>query len=305
MTGNLSLAILSTRSSFKDNISFEAEGNPESDTVQIWVGPEMTFQIHTYALDRDIRIYAIKSVPNGLEKLRAIDEKHYADITDRRIEIAIDDTNDHGEIHSKFAAHGLSPTIVIEEDAFIFWRHGDAIYQTISEPLPSIEDLEKPGIVMKGTLFLSVFGVRGNYHEGVYLDARGKPETDTYQWWISADNSCSTMTFALTRMMRSANYDRPASEMIPIALESRAKFSSSIIKEFRLEFDNVFDTEEVDFRFAEVGLEPSLRIYDMRIPIWTFQGIEYKFDSQEKGTPMQSLKRAVITPVRHWFNSHF
>jgi hypothetical protein len=134
VTGTLSLAILSTRSSYKQEISVEADGNPESDTAQIWVGPEMTFVIHTYALDRDIRIFAIKSIPNGLEILRAIDEKNYGDITSRRIEITIDDTNDENEVRSKVAASGLSSTVVIEDDAFVFWRHGNAEYKTISEP---------------------------------------------------------------------------------------------------------------------------------------------------------------------------
>jgi hypothetical protein len=303
VTGTLSLAILSTRSTFKDNVSLEANGSLDCDTVQIWVGSEVTFQIHTYALDQDIRIYAVDSRSGILETLEAIDQKNYGDITTRRIQITFDDTSDQAEVRSKFASHGLEPTVIVEEGAFVFWRFGDTQYRTISEPMPPMLDIEGPDIVLKGTFLLSILGVRGNYHEGLYLDAEGNPESDTSQWWIMDEETYGTLTFAMIRTMRSIHFAKPAEEMFRLAEESQQRFVASVTKEVRIDFDNIYDFDEVETKFKEVGLEASIRMYLNRIPIWTYHGIEYAFDNQDKATPIQMVKQKLVTPIRHWFNS--
>jgi hypothetical protein len=298
VTGTLSLAILKTRGSYVNDVIEEAPENPERDTLQIWMGQEMTFHILTYSLDHDIHIYAHKTKPNQQDLLESIDEKNYGDLIERRIRIQFDDTNDPEEVRLKFAEHGLEPTIVIKDAAFIFWRYGDAKYKTIPGAFPELENRK-----LSGTLILTILGVRGNYHEGLYLDSEENPHTDTAQWWISDQVTYATLTFAMTQTMRVMKLNKPAEEMLRLAYENNAKLQSSIVKQVQIDFENVFDRNEVLTKFGEHGLDPTLAIYEDSIPIWTYQGIEYSFDDKAQGTPNQVPKSKFMSRIRHWFNA--
>ena len=135
MQGTLILSILSTRSSYIDN-TYESDADGlEMDTSQWWVGPEMSFMISTYAIDRDVRIFAIKNPDDEMvPRLEAQSQKSFGDVTVRRLRLTFDDCLDAEAVRAKFEKFGLQPSFALKEDAFLFWRPNDGDYRTKSQP---------------------------------------------------------------------------------------------------------------------------------------------------------------------------
>ena len=134
MKGTLLLSILSVRSNFIENIEIDAEDNPETDTAQWWIGPTEAFSITTHALNHDIRIWAVPAKEGMIPVIQDMQEKSYGDVTARRIWIELENALDQDEVATKFAEYGLEPTVVISEEAFLYWRYGTAEYQGLSGP---------------------------------------------------------------------------------------------------------------------------------------------------------------------------
>ncbi|MBS1700647.1 MAG: hypothetical protein JST12_03230 [Armatimonadetes bacterium] len=135
MTGTLLIRILSTCSSYKDEVAYEAKGLSDADTIQAWIGPVDTFMIHTHAYDRDIRVFRVDTIDQMVERMDASDARHYGDITVQRFLLTFSNVNDPQEAAQQFATTTLEPTLHIENGAFAFWHFGDIRYRTVSSPM--------------------------------------------------------------------------------------------------------------------------------------------------------------------------
>lgn len=134
MRGKLIINLLSVRSNFIDNIEEPATDHPETDTDQWWIGPKHSFMIHTFALNRDIRVWMVDTKPNIEEIAQQISAKNYGDVITETITITCDNWLEPTEVGQAFAGTGLEPRIEITEHGFLYWKPAAADYQAISSP---------------------------------------------------------------------------------------------------------------------------------------------------------------------------
>ncbi|HLO99587.1 MAG TPA: hypothetical protein VK171_13410, partial [Fimbriimonas sp.] len=132
MRGTLIIHLLTTRSNFIENIEEPANGHPEVDTEQWWIAEDHTFMFHTYALNRDVRIWQVPTKLGMMQLAHDTTHKSYGDIIDRTLILGANDWTNPDEQAKAFEGTGLEPTVVVNEGAFVFWRLGDADYQTLS-----------------------------------------------------------------------------------------------------------------------------------------------------------------------------
>lgn len=143
---------------------------------------------------------------------------------------------------------------------------------------------------MKGTLLLSILNIRSNSIDGKTLPAGDLPETDTAQWWITADKSYSTTTYALSRTFRTIVAQGTPDQILPVAIDSLEKsLGSTTTKHIRIDIDNLEDGREVISKLAKHGLEPTLAMVDNTYPIWRFGEAPYQLDEEQKASFGQKL----------------
>ena len=135
MRGTLLLAILSTKSSYIQEIEIPIDGTSDvPDTLQWWITPEVTWRIRTFALDHDIHTYEMRGLADAIRLARANNEKNYGDIIAAQHQFDFADCTDKQETDAKLSAVGLEPRLEIAIGRFAFWKPDDAKYRTQSTP---------------------------------------------------------------------------------------------------------------------------------------------------------------------------
>jgi hypothetical protein len=135
MRGTLLLAILSTKSSYIQEIEEPADGPTDvPDTLQWWIAPEVTWRIRTFALDHDIHTHEMRGLADAIRLARANNEKNYGDIIAVQHQLDFADCTDKHETDAKLVAAGLAPRIEVATGRFAFWKPDDDKYRTQSTP---------------------------------------------------------------------------------------------------------------------------------------------------------------------------
>jgi len=135
MRGTLLLAILSTKSSYLREVE-EPAGGPTDvpDTLQWWIGRDVTWRIRTYALDHDIHTYEMRYPTDPVRLAQANNEKNYGDVIARQFRFDFVDCTDRNETDAAFKQANLEPRLEVAADRFAFWKPDDAKYRTQSTP---------------------------------------------------------------------------------------------------------------------------------------------------------------------------
>lgn len=135
MRGSLLLAILTTKSSYIQEIEESADGPSDvPDTPQWWITPEVTWRIRTYALDHDIHTHEMRGLADAVRLARANNEKNYGDIIAVQHQLEFADCTDRHETDAKLLAAGLEPRLEVAAGRFAFWKPDEARYRTQSAP---------------------------------------------------------------------------------------------------------------------------------------------------------------------------
>ncbi|HET6158390.1 MAG TPA: hypothetical protein VFE34_08610 [Dongiaceae bacterium] len=135
MRGTLLLAILSTRSSYAQEIEDPIDGPSDvPDTLQWWITPEVTWRIRTYALDHDIHTHEMHGLADAIRLAPANNEKNYGDIIAAQHQFDFADCTDKSETDAALSEAGLTPRLEVALGQFAFWKPDDAKYRTQSTP---------------------------------------------------------------------------------------------------------------------------------------------------------------------------
>jgi hypothetical protein len=130
----LVLAVLSIESSYAHDVERPASGVP--DTAQFWLAPEGQWTIRTHAADHDIRVHRIARRPDGspyaAADAEAMLERHYADVTARRVTITFPDPADAADAQRLLAAQGLAGSLQTAPDGWAFYNPDGAEYRPLS-----------------------------------------------------------------------------------------------------------------------------------------------------------------------------
>jgi hypothetical protein len=135
MRGTLLLAILTTKSSYIQEIEEPVDGPSDvPDTLQWWISPDVTWRIRTYALDHDIHTHEMRDLADAIRVARASTEKNYGDIIAAQFQFDFADCTDKHETDVKLLAAGLKPRLEVAAGRLAFWKPDDARYRTQSTP---------------------------------------------------------------------------------------------------------------------------------------------------------------------------
>ena len=135
MRGTLLLAILTTKSSYVQEVEEPIDGSSDvPDTLQWWIAPEVTWRIRTYALDHDIHAHEMRGLVDAIRLARANNEKNYGDIISVQHQFDFADCTDKSETDAAMSAAGLEPRLEVAAGRFAFWKPDDAKYRTQSTP---------------------------------------------------------------------------------------------------------------------------------------------------------------------------
>ena len=140
MRGVLVLAVLTTRSSYSQNVQLAAVGADDvPDTVQWWIGDGGCWRLRTYAIDHDIHTYKIGNLSQQsvLELAQTNNQKNFGDIIKAHHVIHFVNCADPSELAAEFGRIGLRPRLEISPGRFAFWKPDEAVYLTKSRPEPS------------------------------------------------------------------------------------------------------------------------------------------------------------------------
>lgn len=141
MRGILVLAILTTKSSYSQNVELPlADADDVPDTVQWWIGDGGCWRLRTYAIDHDIHTYKIKNLSQqaGLELAPRNNDKAFGDVIKAHHVIHFVNCADQSELAAEFGRIGLCPRVEISPGRFAFWKPDEAVYFTQSRPEPNI-----------------------------------------------------------------------------------------------------------------------------------------------------------------------
>lgn len=120
----LVLAVLSIESSYASDVERPAREVP--DTVQFWLAADGQWTIRTHAADHDVRVHRITVRPDGSPyppaHAEALVEKHYADVTARRVTLSFPDPGDAAETARILASRGLGGCLVAMPDGWSFYN---------------------------------------------------------------------------------------------------------------------------------------------------------------------------------------
>lgn len=135
MQGTLLIAILTVRSSYRQNVEEATVPGLPADTLQWWISGEQAFRIRTFALDHDIRVMMTGALGEDMvAKCLANNRRHYGDVIFREELIEFSDCLDQDEVASKLAALDLSESLRVEKGAFAFWSPNGEHYWNQSAP---------------------------------------------------------------------------------------------------------------------------------------------------------------------------
>lgn len=135
MRGTLLLAILSTKSSYIQELEEPVDGSSDvPDTLQWWITPDVTWRIRTYAIDHDIHTHQIDGLTDAIRLARANNEKNYSDIIVAQHQFDFADCTDKSETDAALSKAGLEPRLEVATGRFAFWKPDDAKYRTQSTP---------------------------------------------------------------------------------------------------------------------------------------------------------------------------
>jgi hypothetical protein len=127
----LVLAILSIESSYASDVERPAGEVP--DTVQFWLAADGQFTIRTHAADHDIRVHRIARRPDGTPydaaQAEALIDRHYADVTARRVTLPFPDPHDAAEVQRVLAGEGLAGCLQFVADGWAFYNADGGDYR--------------------------------------------------------------------------------------------------------------------------------------------------------------------------------
>ena len=127
----LVLAVLRIESSYAGDVERPARDVP--DTVQFWLAADGQWTIRTHAADHDIRVHRIAARPDGsayaAEQAEALIEKHYADVTARRVTLAVPDPCGAADEARISTALGLGGCLFFVSDGWSFYNPDRAEYR--------------------------------------------------------------------------------------------------------------------------------------------------------------------------------
>lgn len=127
----LVLAILSIESSYAADVERPARGVP--DTVQFWLAPDGQWTLRTHAADHDLRVHRIArrndGSPYAAADADALLEKHYADVTARRVVLAFPDPRDPADVQRILAGKGLGGTLELGAEGWAFYNPDGGEYR--------------------------------------------------------------------------------------------------------------------------------------------------------------------------------
>ena len=127
----LVLAVLSIESSYAADVERPARGVP--DTVQFWLAPDGQWTIRTHAADHDIRVHRIAARPDGSPcapaDAEALLDRHYGDVTARRVTLAFPDAADPADVQGVLASKGLGGTLEPRPDGWSFYNPDGGDYR--------------------------------------------------------------------------------------------------------------------------------------------------------------------------------
>jgi hypothetical protein len=135
MRVTLVLAILKIQSSYKDETEKPVGEGDIPDTVQWYIADGKAWRIRTYALDHDIHIYAIKSVPDEVVDLAIkSNAKHYSDVMQNHFRLDFDESASEEETQEYLESIGLSGFLEFVKEGYYFWKPDEGHYFSQSKP---------------------------------------------------------------------------------------------------------------------------------------------------------------------------
>lgn len=130
-SATLVLAVLSIESSYAADVERPARGVP--DTVQFWLAPDGQWTLRTHAADHDLRVHRIAprndGSPYAAGDAEALLDKHYADVTARRVVLAFPTPCDAEDARRILAGKGLGGTLEVRPDGWAFYNPDGAEYR--------------------------------------------------------------------------------------------------------------------------------------------------------------------------------
>jgi len=128
----LILAILDIRSSYLEDRREPAE-RETPDTVQWWVGPDLTWKIRTFGIDHDLHLHQVRGGDADffLEHTR----KDFDGLIRAIYKLEFKDYTDEAERDRVLVEAGLHAGLeVAEPHGFAFWNPDYGVYKTKSYP---------------------------------------------------------------------------------------------------------------------------------------------------------------------------
>jgi hypothetical protein len=128
----LAFAILDVRSSHIERRQELAE-RETPDTVQWWVGPDLTWKIRTFAIDHDLHLHQVRGGDADffLENTR----REYDGLIRTLYKLEFEDYTDEAARDRVLREAGLRAGLEIaEEHGFAFWNPDQGVYRTKSYP---------------------------------------------------------------------------------------------------------------------------------------------------------------------------
>jgi hypothetical protein len=132
--GTLVVAVLTVRSSYKDNREEPCHPGQVPDTLQWWIGSDQAWRIKTFAIDHDIHTYSTPPRDGLVAIASANNRAHYGDILASEHILEFEDCTDEAGVSACFSAAGLEQRLEVADDRFAFWRPDDGEYRTQSKP---------------------------------------------------------------------------------------------------------------------------------------------------------------------------
>lgn len=128
----LALFVLAVQSSYIDDAEHEAHDGV-ADTVQFLATPDGAWRIRTYALDRDVHVWALGALDLDLVQLaRESTEKHYGDVLAQTH--VIESASGLDGLREALRARGLGDALAVSADGYCFWVPDDGDYRSRSMP---------------------------------------------------------------------------------------------------------------------------------------------------------------------------
>lgn len=131
-TSTLVLAVLSIESSFAADVERPARGVP--DTVQFWLAPDGQWTLRTHAADHDLRVHRISprndGSPYAAADAEALLDKHYGDVTARRVTLTFPAPPDPAGARRILAGKGLGGALEIRPEGWAFYNPDGVEYRS-------------------------------------------------------------------------------------------------------------------------------------------------------------------------------